>query len=227
MTPAQAPPETPEWGPGRALLGIVVLIVAATIEVSLVSAFGDPKSLAGKLVLQAMLAATIVAVAFLIAGGGRFAPPEALGLRRPHGRFVRTALSAYVVYIVFALAYGEFVHPHQKDLTRSLGFGHSPAISVLVGLLIVVAAPLSEEIFFRGYLFGGLRQKLPFVTAALISALIFGAFHYTGPGSLSVLPQLAVLGFAFAWIYEETGSIYPTIALHMANNALAFALLTR
>jgi membrane protease YdiL (CAAX protease family) len=41
-----------------------------------------------------------------------------------------------------------------------------------------------------------------------------------------VLPQLAVLGVILAWVYERSGSIYPTIALHVLNNALAFAVLT-
>ena len=59
----------------------------------------------------------------------------------------------------------------------------------------------------------------------MISAAIFGLFHYTGTGSLTVIPQLAALGFALAWVYEETGSIYSTIPLHMLNNAIAFTVL--
>ena len=43
---------------------------------------------------------------------------------------------------------------------------------------------------------------------------------------IGVVPQLAFLGFALSWVYEETGSIYPTMAIHALNNALAFALLT-
>lgn len=71
-----------------------------------------------------------------------------------------------------------------------------------------------------------MRRTLPFVAAAVISAVIFGAFHYTGTSSLTVLPQLAVLGLALAWIYERTGSIYPTMAVHAINNTLAFIILT-
>jgi membrane protease YdiL (CAAX protease family) len=67
---------------------------------------------------------------------------------------------------------------------------------------------------------------MPFPVAGVFSAVIFGLFHYTGPGSIGVVPQLAVLGFALAWLYEETGSIYPTIGVHAVNNALAFAILT-
>jgi membrane protease YdiL (CAAX protease family) len=231
-----APPPTPSaspeapgrpWGPSRALLGIVILILAASVEVSIIAVVGDPMSLAGKLVLQAMLAATLIGVAFALAGSaGEAVSPAALGLRRPSGSPIRDALIGYGAYFAFVIVYASFVHPHQKDLTRSLGFGHGPVVSIIVATLIVVAAPVSEEVFFRGFLFGGLRRTLPFVAAALLSAAIFGAFHYTGPGSLTVLPQLAALGVVLAWVYERSGSIYPTIALHILNNGLAFAVLT-
>ena len=42
----------------------------------------------------------------------------------------------------------------------------------------------------------------------------------------SVVLQLSIFGLALAWLYERTGSIWPTIAVHALNNAIAFALLT-
>ena len=44
-------------------------------------------------------------------------------------------------------------------------------------------------------------------------------------GSWGVVVQLTVLGIALAWVYERTGSIWPSIGIHALNNALAFALL--
>ena len=159
--------------------------------------------------------------------GGGLAALEALGLRRPERSALRLAVAAYIAYFAFAIAYSTLVNPHQKDLTRDLGYGDGAAASITAGVLIILAAPISEEIFFRGFLFGGLRRRLPFAIAAVISAAIFGAFHYTGPGSLAVLPQLAMLGLTQAWLYERSGSIYPTMGVHIINNALAFTLLTQ
>jgi membrane protease YdiL (CAAX protease family)/uncharacterized RDD family membrane protein YckC len=228
--PASSPGKpTASWGPGRVAGGIGVLLLTTVVEVGVVSAF-DPNldSLAARLVTQALLAVTLVGVAFLITRnvGGGFASPGALGLRRPLRSPIGLAAAAYLGYIVMALAYSTLVHPHQEDVTRDLGFGHGAFGTVAAGVLIVVAAPFSEEIFFRGFIFGGIRHRLSFPVAGLISAAIFGLFHYTGPGSLGVVPQLAFLGFALSWVYEETGSIYPTMAIHAVNNALAFALLT-
>jgi membrane protease YdiL (CAAX protease family) len=211
----------------------VLLLFAVTVEAAIVSIFdpnvtssGMDNGIAAKLVLQAMLAATLVGVAFAMASAnGRPVGAAGLGLRRPRPGALRLAATAYVAYLAFALAYSQIVNPHQKDITRDLGYGHSVLASIVAGILIVAAAPVSEEIFFRGFVFGGFRNRWPVVVAAIASALIFGAFHYTGVSSLTVLPQLAALGLVLAWLYQRTGSILPTIALHVLNNAVAFALI--
>jgi len=226
--PASGDPSR-SWGPARVAAGIGVLLVTTVFEVGVVSAF-DPNldSLAARLVTQALLAVTLAGVAFAVTAQprGGIAPPRALGLRRSLRSPYGLAAAAYLGYIVMALVYSGLVHPHQKDITRDLGFGHGGLGTIAAAILIIGAAPLSEEIFFRGFVFGGLRRRLSFPAAALIAAGIFGLFHYTGSGSLEVLPQLALLGFALCWVYEETGSIYPTMAIHAINNAIAFTILT-
>ena len=122
--------------------------------------------------------------------------------------------AAVGAYLAFGVLYTQLiVEPHQKDIAE--GFG---AVPVQV-LLIVVAAPISEEVCFRGFLFGGLREKLPRVAAALVSGVIFGGLHaLTG---VSAVPPLIVFGFILALLYEKTGSIVPGILLHMLNNSVA------
>jgi membrane protease YdiL (CAAX protease family) len=121
-----------------------------------------------------------------------------------------------VLYLAFNVFYSAVItEPHQQDIAK--GFGTIP-IQIL---LIVVAAPVTEEICFRGMLFGGLREKLPRIVAALICGLIFGALHaLTG---ISAVPPLIVFGFLLALLYERTGSIVPGMLLHMLNNIVALA----
>jgi len=216
------------WGPGRVVGGIGALLLTTVFEVGVVSAFDPDLDLAARLVTQALLAGTLVGIAFAVAGGrgGGIASPRALGLRRPLRSPIGIAAAAYLGYIVIALVYSALIHPHQEDVTRDLGFGQGAFGAIAAGVLIVVAAPFSEEVFFRGFIFGGLRGRLSFPVAAVLSGVIFGLFHFTGPGSIAVVPQLAFLGFALAWLYEKTGSIYPPMAVHAVNNALAFAILT-
>ena len=141
--------------------------MTTVFEVGIVSVF-DPglNSLAARLVTQAMLAVTLVGVAFaLTAEEAGIAPPEALGLRRPAPASARPGSPprrATSVHRVRGRLLRASLHPHQKDITRDLGFGHGGFGTVAAGVLIVVAAPVSEEIFFRGFIFGGLRNRLSF-----------------------------------------------------------------
>lgn len=127
---------------------------------------------------------------------------------------VKWMLAAVGAYFLFAVAYTAiFGAPEQEDIAESFG-----SVPVQV-LLIVVAAPISEEICFRGMLYGGLRERWPRIPAALFAGLIFGALHaLTG---LSAVPPLVAFGFVLCLLYEQTGSIVPGIVLHMLNNSVA------
>jgi uncharacterized protein len=138
-----------------------------------------------------------------------------LGVRgfRP-GNALKWMAASIGAYLVFAALYaGIFGVPEQEDIAE--GFG---ALPVQI-LLIVIAAPISEEICFRGMLFGGLRNHMPRIAAAFVAALIFGGLHaLTG---LSAVPPLIAFGFILCLLYEKTGSIVPGIVLHMLNNSVA------
>jgi membrane protease YdiL (CAAX protease family)/uncharacterized RDD family membrane protein YckC len=217
------------WTPIHVMWGVVAMIVLVAIEAAVVSAFDpDLDSVAATLSVQALLAATLVAVALVFAsrGSSLTIALRELGLRR----FARSALGVaavtYVAYLVFAVIYNGIVHPEQEDITRELGFDDGGFGAVAAGALVVAAAPLSEEIFFRGFMYGGLRRRLPVWAAAVTAGAVFGLLHYTGPDSIGVVPQLAVLGVLLAWLYERTGSLWPPIILHVVNNALALVVVT-
>lgn len=212
-------------------------------------------SLGGTAFLQALFAIVLAAAAILVAGSRREArsqpapetgaPPApgqsfpiparnsmtlretlvSLGFRRPGGRPVADAAIAYVTYFVFALIVAALLSPDQTDVTRTLGVGESALLSIIAGVLIIVAAPLSEEIFFRGFAFSGLRRGMPFVFAALIANGVWGVFHLTG-GDFAVVIQLTGFGIALSWLFERTNSLWPAVGLHALNNAIAFAVLT-
>ena len=150
------------------------------------------------------------------------------GAKGPREIFARLGVRAFrpsalkwmgltvVLYLAFNIFYSAVItEPHQRDIAK--GFG---AIPIQI-LLIVVAAPVTEEICFRGMLFGGMREKLPRIVAALLCGLIFGALHaITG---ITAVPPLIVFGFLLALLYERTGSILPGMILHMLNNIVALA----
>lgn len=137
-----------------------------------------------------------------------------LGLCRFQRGAIKWMLAAVGAYLAFAIAYtAVFGQPHQKDIAEDFG-----TLPVQI-LLIVIAAPISEEVCFRGFLFGGLRERWPRIVAALASGLIFGGLHATT--GVSAVPPLIFFGFILALLYEKTGSIWPGILLHMLNNSVA------
>lgn len=108
--------------------------------------------------------------------------------------------------------------PGQPDYLPVFGGGLQ---GLLVALLLGGAvAPAAEEIFFRGYIFAGLRERWGTGAAVVLSSVLFSLAHAT-PG---VLPPLFIIGAVFCLIYEHTDSLWPCVALHGAMNALAFAV---
>src|SRR5262249_28015935 len=162
-----------------------------------------------------------VAIAFARRGAAILATLPKLGLRKFKPSALGIAFGTYVVYIIFAVLVSPLLHPHQQDVTRDLGFGQSLFGAIAAGVLIIAAAPFSEEMFFRGFIFGGLRRRLPLWAAAIVSGILFGLVHLSA-GSIGVGVQLAVFGMMLAWLYEYTGSIWLTMLVHMTNNTLAF-----
>ena len=218
-----------DWSAARALLGLTVLLGVIILSAGVVTAFDpDIESLGARLALQVVLAAAMIGVALAVAnpGAGRFVDPAILGLRRPLRAAVGPSLIAYFAYIGCALVVAALLEPEQEDITRELGVDESTLGAIAAGVLIIAAAPVSEEIFFRGFLFAGLRRSGGFWVGALVSSAVWGLFHYTGSDSWAVCLQLALFGVALCWLYERTGSIWPTIAVHAFNNALAFTILT-
>ena len=126
------------------------------------------------------------------------------------GAALKWGAASIGAYLLFAIVYaGIFGVPEQEDIAE--GFG---ALPVQI-LLIAIAAPVSEELCFRGMLFGGLRNRYP----RWIAALVFGALHaLTG---ISAVPPLIAFGFILCLLYEKTGSIVPGVLLHMLNNSVA------
>ncbi|HWC87262.1 MAG TPA: CPBP family intramembrane glutamic endopeptidase [Solirubrobacteraceae bacterium] len=116
----------------------------------------------------------------------------------------------------------------REQLPSGLGSPSDTAAMIGVGIFVTVIAPIAEEFFFRGFIFGVLRSWLasrqwgPWV-AALITGLLFGAAH-AGSAAAKYLVPLAYLGFLLCILRWKTGSLYPGMALHSINNSLAFGI---
>lgn len=91
---------------------------------------------------------------------------------------------------------------------------------VLTAITVVVIAPLTEELFMRGMLFGWLRGRYGVRVGLLVSAVIFGAAHF----NLLLLPGLICSGLIFGILYERTGSLAPSMVAHATHNLISIGL---
>jgi len=212
------------WGPGMAVVALLTAFVGTTalgIPVTIVDGGFEQEEVgeAASAILQLLFAAGLLVASYVVAAmkGADFSQAlSRLGLRGFRASALLWMLAAIGAYIAIAAVFVALIgEPEQDDIAEEFG----PVWTQV--LLIVFAAAISEEVAFRGLLFGGLRTRLPGWAAALISAAVFGVLHaVTG---ISAVPVLVAFGFILCLLYERTGSIVPGILLHMANNSLALA----
>ena len=120
--------------------------------------------------------------------------------------------SYFVIILHNALLYLLGVNPQGEAIMELFAQLDSPVWFFIVGAIF---APLVEEIFFRGFLFQGFRQRYGWVTAMLLSSAIFAVAHLD---PVALIPTF-VLGCLLAFVFQRSNSLWPGIILHFLVNA--------
>lgn len=101
-----------------------------------------------------------------------------------------------------------------KDLTGALDL-------VLAFVALVVLPPIAEELLFRGYLYGKLREESGFWFSTIITSIVFGIVHQQWNVGVDVF----VLSIFLCYLREKTGSIWASMVLHGLKNGVAYFFL--
>lgn len=96
-----------------------------------------------------------------------------------------------------------------------------PVGVVLLVLIVVVGAPIIEEIFFRGLLLRAVERRWNPAAGLWVSSILFGAVHL----QLLQLPALVLFGLVAGWLTQRHDRLGPAIWAHVAFNGTATALL--
>jgi membrane protease YdiL (CAAX protease family) len=154
----------------------------------------------------------LLAVAVAVAPLG-FAALPALGFRAAGWRFVLLGTLATAAVSIAVSQIG--LEP--QGVKQAMKIAQDPA-ALLVGLALLAGlAPLVEELVFRGLLYGWLAGRWGPGIAVIGSSLAFAAAHVELAHVILVLP----LGLVFGWLRWRSGSLWPSLVAHMANNGLA------
>jgi membrane protease YdiL (CAAX protease family) len=238
--PASWPDERPPWrlwiAPASIALGFVFGEVGSLLVDGVGVAGGasathptPAMAIVGSIVFDLGFVGAAILLAS-VTGSGR--APD-FGFRRVSWRVaVPVVALAALGYYVLTAVYATLFSLHGSDKLPS-EFGVSRSTVALIGTAVFVCAvaPMAEEFFFRGFFFGSLRRlQVPFLgrelgpwIAAVVTGILFGLAH-TGSANPQYLIPLGFLGFVLCLVRWRTGSLYPGMALHSANNALALGV---
>jgi membrane protease YdiL (CAAX protease family) len=227
--PEGAGPRWPAWYAGVGfLVALVATQVAVIIAVVATGASVDDENPSFTVLATFLQGVVFIGTAVLFASFSGKPQARQFGLRP--ARFWPTvgwaALGIGSFYILAAL-YTAIVQPDaEQTVAQDLGADQGMLGMIAAGFMIICIAPLAEEFFFRGFFYRAVRSRYSVLGAALIDGVLFGAIHwdFSSADGLLIVPPLAALGFTFCLVYERTGSLYPVIALHALNNAIAFGV---
>ncbi len=126
--------------------------------------------------------------------------------------YIGTYLLMLVISTLLMQVFPESVQNLETTFTELIKYE-----AFLLVLVMAVMPAVGEELFFRGFLLGGLQHKYRIGISIFVSAVIFGIFHM----SLVKLLPTAMLGACFAYITCQSGSIYIGMAMHFINNFIS------
>jgi membrane protease YdiL (CAAX protease family) len=202
-------------------LGFSLLVISS---LSVKAGAKDPTSLAGNLlfsILFQFVTAGIV-TSFVIQ---RIQPVAWLGLRWrswPMVFVIAPTAVAFVWGLILGCHYSGLMRWIEslgvetvQDTVKLLQTSTDPQILGLMIFAAVVAAPLCEEVVFRGYLYPACKRFAGPWFAGICTALVFAATH----GSIAALVPLFALGCVLALVYQKTGSLWTPVAVHFCFNA--------
>jgi len=221
------PAATVPWDWSDIGLFLVIYVLGSSLIASIgtsppVESFGrnllrglspSQQSAVGSLTLQTAVYAVALAIVLILVIGRRHARTADLGWRLP--RLIWLPLAAVSAGVALVLLTGilEVIHLVLPSATNGQipevqsEYGNNLALAIPA---VSVVAPIVEETFFRGFVYGWMRRRLNVPAAAVLSGCFFALVHFQPV----IFVPLAVLGAGLALLYEYSGSLLPGMIVH-------------
>ena len=227
------PPERQRapWGLKEMVICVIIVLVALFFVTTAIvgpfyAAFGEnsTETLTANSIANLVWNAVMIASVLWFArrGGGS---ARDVGLTLPEGRgspwprILGMAATTFVIMYIIIVVYGvaidalglNFLQPSQQVPDE---FYNSNVALAVLGIAIVIGAPIAEEIFFRGFLFGGTRPLVGALPAAVITGFIFSLAHY----NLGLILPFTAIGAVLALSYQRSGTLFVPMGAHFLFN---------
>lgn len=135
------------------------------------------------------------------------------------GQFVLVPLISYPWLALWGKTADDLSHTAEMLVSKA----NDPLGVVLLIAIVVIGAPVIEELFYRGLLLRSLQKRLGDWAAIVLCGLAFGASHF----QLLGLPALAAFGMVLAYLAYRTGRLGMAISAHVSFNAVTVWYLLR
>jgi len=209
--------------PRLAWWALLVGVLAALAYASRASGGKPPENALyqwGTAISAAILYAVVLGLVLLIAKGAPARRLLALRMPRSWLNALGLALAIFIGILVIGAALNPFLKAGEEQGLTPTGWDSSRAAPFAANVIVVVVlAPIVEELTYRGLGFGVLR---PFgeAVAIVVVGIAFGLAH----GLIEGLVILSLFGMGLAFLRSRTDSVYPPMLLHAAFNGFALAV---
>jgi membrane protease YdiL (CAAX protease family) len=213
-------PLTPiPWTPKDVMLGLLVWLTLFLVEVGALAASGRVAQWVSTFAAVVSEVGLVVPVWLLAVRKYRVSWRE-LGIRTFSRRWLPVGCLGLLVFYIFNIFYSLILFSFSLQVQPGLvPLMSDPSRAIPLALMAVLLAPTLEEIFFRGFAYAGFRERFGPLRAGVLSAGLFSVAHLT---PTAVLPFF-LLGLLFAYLYERSGSVWPSAIVHTAINVLGSA----
>ncbi len=228
----------PQWGVADAVVGWVLAEVAAFLVAGVILRVAG---YTGRRATVAHLPLTLIALTYPPLWLGFVGVPTYAAVRRGNGLVRDFAFRIARIDVPVGIAAGVMSQlllvplvslPLLKLLGRSAADLEAPARMladkanhpfgvVVLFVIVVIGAPIAEELFFRGLVMRSVERSLGAPAAIGISALAFGITHFEGLQT----PALVAFGVVLGWLVYRTGRLGTAIVAHMSFNAVSIIAL--
>lgn len=215
-------------------LGFMLAQAIVIVLIELLQKIGVPLGDIDPSLFQVIAGGIIYALSLLIVIGVPWLTKKArttkeeLGVHRPPNLmdfvWVPAGAVAYIfltlIITALAMLFLKFVDYGQP---QDVGFNgiNTQVEYIMAFIMLVVIAPIAEELLFRGYLLGKLRKYTKLWIAILITSVLFGLVHFAWNVGLDTF----ALSIVLCLLRVVSGSLWPSIMLHMLKNGVAYYFL--
>lgn len=209
------------------LVVLIPVVVMVTRDPSLVDTLGNDLKTLAILAMWSINLASAVTIALIWFNVRKEGRADKIGLfapsKIPLAQTLGLGVALLAVSYVLTWAYSTYIIPGvdmQGEIKALLAaLPKTPVYFLLQFVAVAIAAPIVEELLFRGYLQTALSSRFGAPVAILLASFLFALVHMQP----YAIPALMLIGLTFGYLYHRTGSLKVNIALHVVNNGLALA----